>query len=228
MIKFDNVTKYFEHKGQKKYILDGASCTIPSGGNIVVLGKDGTGKSVLMKLIGSSAFPDKGSVTTDERISWPVGFKGNLINNLSGRENVEFVCMLMESDSKKRRAIQQDIQDFVEMDKYYDMPSKTYSKSMKARLSFAMTFAFDFDTYLVDDFQFSDDSIMADKAEDYIRSYRPNSRLLIASKSLREIRETCKSGLVIKDHKLFFYDNVEAAVEEYRKMFKNEADAFID
>lgn len=228
MIEFQNVTKYFEHKGQKKYILQEASCTIPAGKNVVIFGKDGSGKSVLTNLMSNASFPNSGKIISDEKISWPVGFKASLMNNLSARENVEFVCMLMHAGKHKRKHVQDFIYDFTELGKYYDIELKTYSKSMRARLSFALCFAFEFDTYLLDDFSFSSDSILAEKAEKFIAENRQKSRLILVTKSLKKITEDCDCALLIQNNKLVFFDKIDTAVEEYKKMFKNSSDAFVD
>ncbi len=228
MIEFRNVTKYFDHKGNRKYILQDASCIIPAGKNLAVLGEDGAGKSVFINLMGNASFPNSGSIISDEKISWPVAHSGALLNTLSARENVEFICMIMQAGRHKRMHIQEFIYDFTELGKYYDMELKTYSKSMRARLSLALCLAFEFDTYLFDDFSYSGDSVLAGKAEKFIAEHRANSRFVIVTKSLRKIQENCDCAVLIKDNKLFYYDNIEAAVEESKKMFNNNAEALAD
>jgi capsular polysaccharide transport system ATP-binding protein len=228
MIEFQNVTKYFEHKGQKKFILQDASCVIPAGKNMVILGKDGSGKSVVTNLMSNASFPNSGRVIYDETISWPVGFKSSLLPGLSARENVEFVCMLMRAGKHKRKHVQDFIYDFTELGKYYDIELKTYSKSMRARLSFALCFAFEFDTYLLDDFTFSGDTVLAEKAEKFITEHRSKSRLIMSTKNLQRIKGNCDCALLISNNKLTFIDNIDTAVEEYKKMFKNSSDAFMD
>jgi capsular polysaccharide transport system ATP-binding protein len=220
MIEIKNITKFFEHKGKKKYIFQDASCTIPSEGNLFIFGKEGAGKSVLCKMLSSSVFPDKGNINIQEKISWPVGFRGALINNLTGRENIDFVCMIMGYNFKQRAEVHKFVQDFTEIGKDYEMPSKTYSNSMKHRINFAATFAFEFDSYILDDVSLSSDSVIAEKAEDFIKNNRQNSRLIFVTKSLKTM-EKCKSAVLIKDKKLVFFNNTELAIEEYRKMFKN-------
>lgn len=220
MIEIKNITKFFEHKGKKKYIFQDASCTIPSSGNLLIFGKEGAGKSALCKMLSGSIFPDKGSINIQEKISWPVGFRGALINNLSGRENIDFVCMIMGSSFAEKKQVHQFVKDFSEIGKDYDMPAKTYSNSMKQRINFASTFAFEFDSYILDDVSLSSDSVIAEKAEDFIANNRKNSRLIFVTKSLKTM-EKCQSAVLIRDKKLVFYDNINDAIEEYRKMFKN-------
>ncbi len=228
MIRLENITKYFEHKGSKKLIFENASCEIPSGQNVVVLGKDGSGKSVLTNMIAGVSFPDQGNIIVDETHSWPVGYKSSIVQNLTARENVELVTMLLQAGKAERKRIHEFVQEFTEIGKYYDVAVKTYAKSMRSRLSFAICFAFEFDTYLLDDFNFSSDSLLADKAWDFINNNRPNSRLILASKNLNFIKEHCDSALVINNNKLHFFENIDTAVEECKKMFKNPGDIFLD
>lgn len=228
MIKFENVTKSFEHKGTHKLIFQNASCEIPSGKNVAVIGKDGSGKSVLTNMIANVSFPDSGRIIIDETVSWPAGYKSSIVQTLSARENVEFVAQLLQADTSERRKVHEFIQQFTEIGKYYDSPVKTYAKSMRSRLSFALCFAFEFDTYLLDDFNFSSDSLLADKAWDFINKERPESRLILTSKNLDYIHEHCDSALVISDNKLYFFENIDTAVEECKKMFKNLSEVFLE
>lgn len=228
MIRLDNITKYFEHKGVRKYIFEGASCQIPSDKNVVILGKDGSGKSVLTNMIAGVSFPDAGKISCDEKISWPVGYKSSITQTLTARENVEFVSMLMQIGRHHRKHVHEFIQDFAELGKAYDAPVKTYAKSMRSRLSFALCFAFEFNTYLLDDFSFMGDSVLAEKAWPFINEKRQKSRLIMVSKNLNFIREYCDSALVIQDNKLHFFENIDTAVEECKKMFKNLGDIMLE
>ena len=228
MIEFQNVTKYFDYKKQRKNILTDVSCIIPDDKNLVVLGENGVGKSVFINLMSNASFPNSGKVIIDESVSWPVAYSGALVNTMTARDNVEFVCMVMQAGRQKRKQVQDFVYDFTELGKYYDLNLKTYSKSMRARLSFAICFAFEFDTYLLDDFSFNSDSILAQKAEKFIAENRKNSRMIIATKSLKRIQQDCDCAVLIKDNKLIYYDNITTAVEECKKMFKNSSEAFVE
>jgi capsular polysaccharide transport system ATP-binding protein len=93
---------------------------------------------------------------------------------------------------------------------------------MRNRLSFALTFAFEFDTYLLDDFNFSSDSILAEKAEKFIAVERKNSRLIFTTKSIKKIKEDCDCALLLEDNKLTFFENIDTAIEQCKKMLKND------
>ena len=73
MIKVNNLTKSFTHKGKKITIFKNISFEIKKGESVALLGRNGAGKSTLLRILGGIDHPDSGSVQRDCSISWPVG-----------------------------------------------------------------------------------------------------------------------------------------------------------
>ena len=67
MIRLSNVTKYYEVKGRRKYLMRNVSLTIPSNINVGILGSNGAGKSTFLRMLGSIDFPNKGRIVSEKK-----------------------------------------------------------------------------------------------------------------------------------------------------------------
>ena len=76
MIVLENATKFYKTKHGKKYILKNVTMTIPSETNIGILGRNGTGKPTLLRMLGGIDFPNSGKIYSDKSFSWPMGLSG--------------------------------------------------------------------------------------------------------------------------------------------------------
>ena len=152
MIKVNNLTKSFTHKGKKITIFKNISFEIKKGESVALLGRNGAGKSTLLRILGGIDHPDSGSVQRDCSISWPVGLVGGFQGSLSARENTIFVSKIYAGLNKESiRKKVKFVEDFAEIGEHFDRPFKTYSSGMRSRVTFGLSMAFDFDTYLIDE-----------------------------------------------------------------------------
>lgn len=222
MISLQNITKYYDTDEGRKYILNDASIVLPSGVNIGILGRNGAGKSTLLRLIGGATYQDKGRFYTDENISWPVGFKGCLQGALTARQNVAFVCMLMQQTKFNTNRIIDFVYEFSDLGMSFDVPVRTYSTGMKARLGFAISLGFDFDTYLIDEVLSVGDVSFKKKSKEAIKEKVKKSRLLLVTHSAKKIKDFCKMVLILNEGKLKLMDDVNAAIEEYKNIVSND------
>ena len=104
--------------------------------------------------MGGVDYPDSGSIKKSGSISWPVGLIGGFQGSLSARENVTFVSRIYCEGNKSRvNKKVKFVEEFAEIGEYFNKPFKTYSTGMRARVTFGLSMAFDFDTYLIDEVQ---------------------------------------------------------------------------
>ena len=149
MIRLENVTKYFEVKAGRKYLLKDVTLTIPGGFNVGILGRNGAGKSTLLRMLGGIDFPNSGRIDADVDFSWPLGLAGGFQGSLTGKENAQFICRVYSRTEAQLQETLNFVLEFSELGHYFDMPVKTYSSGMRSRLAFAISMAFDFDYYLM-------------------------------------------------------------------------------
>jgi len=218
MIELRNVTKYFPTKAGKKYILKDVSLTIPSGVNIGILGRNGAGKSTIMRMLGLIEFPNKGSIFSPNTFSWPLGLGGGFVGNMTGKANVKFVCRLYGKTKQEMNEIIKYVEAFSELGNYFDMPIKTYSSGMKGRLGFGLSLAFDFDYMIIDETLSVGDVRFKQKSKEALMQKIEHCHILLVSHDMNTLRELCDAGIVVNNGKIIYYKNINDAIKEYQNI----------
>ncbi len=214
MISLHNVTKYYPTKHGRHYILRDVSIDFPMDKNIGVFGINGSGKSTLMNLLAGVDQPNQGKIIVKGNISWPLGLSGYQ-GSMTGRENAEFICRIY---GKSRQEIKQKldfIKAFSELDKFFEMPLKSYSSGMRSKFSFAVSMAFDFDYYLIDELTAVGDKRFREKCKQVFDDKKGRANFLFVSHNMEELKRQCDVGLFIRDGQLYLYDSVQEAIDAY-------------
>lgn len=214
MIKLQNVTKSYPSKFGRQYVIHNVSCILPTGRNIAILGRNGSGKSTLLRLLGGIDFPDKGEITTDQRISWPLGLSSGFQGSMTGRENCRFVCRIHGGSNFKE--VENFVQDFAELGVKFDLPIKTLSSGQKARIAFGMSMAFEFDVFLLDEITSVGDPAFKKKANALLEKRREKANIIMVSHAPPQLRQFgCDLGIVMQDGLMTIYDDFEEAIAVY-------------
>jgi capsular polysaccharide transport system ATP-binding protein len=215
MIRFESVTKSYPTPNGRHFVFRDVSFEIPDGVNVGILGRNGAGKSTLVRLLAGVDIPNEGRITRTGRISWPMGLTSGLQTGMSGRENARFVCRIQGVPSHGIPAILDWVEEFAEIDKFFDLPVRTYSSGMRARLRFAITMAFDFDLYIIDELTAVGDQRFKKKSRMVFKEKRSKASFIKVSHSLSELMTECDSGIFINEQTLTYYPAVEDAVAAY-------------
>jgi len=213
MIEFDKVSKHYLTSTRRKTVLDRLSLVLPAGAKIGLLGRNGAGKTTLLGMVAGVIQPDSGSIRCRGAMSWPLGFGGSFHGLLTGAQNVRFVARIYGIDTD---SLVDYVQDFAELGDFMDMPVRTYSSGMKARLAFGMAMGVAFDWYLVDEVTAVGDAAFKKKSLATFRSRLKDAGLLMVSHSINTIRSYCESGLVLEGGRAHYYPDVRDAVEAHR------------
>lgn len=217
MIRLRNVTKTYRMKAGRRLILDNLSVDFVPGVNVGILGRNGAGKSTLMRIIGGAIAPDKGTVERTSRISWPIGFSGGFHGSLTGRENLRFVCRIYKADIRKVTAF---VEEFSELEDYLDMPIKTYSSGMAAKLAFGLSMAIGFDFYLIDELTAVGDASFRQKSQRIFLERKKTSTLLVVSHHISTIKQHCDVAGVLDRGQIIFFDQIDEAAKYYDAICK--------
>jgi len=220
MIKLKNVTKYFKTKVGRKYILKDVTITIPENVNVAILGRNGAGKSTIMRMLGNIEFPNSGKISSNKTFSWPLGLSGGFVGNMSGKANVKFVSRLYNKNEKEIQKIIEYVKEFSELGDYFDMPIKTYSSGMKGRLGFGLSLAFDFDYMLIDETLSVGDSKFKKKSKEALIKKIEKCNVLLVSHDMKTVKELCNSGIIVNNGQMRYFNNIEDAVREYEEINK--------
>ncbi len=217
MIELRNVSKTYPIKSGVRHVLRDVSLIIPSRSNIAVLGPNGAGKSTFLRLIGGAEPADSGTIITDSDISWPLGLTTGFQGSLTGRQNVLFVCRINGLEPAQIKEVIRQVTDFAEIGEYFDMPVYTYSSGMRARLSFGLSMAFEFDVYLVDELTSVGDAIFREKAKAAFENIRKRASLIFVSHNMKTLRESCQSALFLRDGQADFYPVITEGIDAYNE-----------
>lgn len=213
MIKLSRICKSYRlPHGKRRDVLNNISITFRPGVNMGILGLNGQGKSTLIRIISGAERPDSGSVTRTSRVSWPIGFSGGFNGSLTGRENLRFTCRIYGADI---HAVTAFVEDFSELGPYMDMPVKTYSSGMRAKLAFGLSMSIGFDFYLIDEAWSVGDASFQAKAQQVFRERRKQATLVVVSHSVGTIRKNCDRAAVLHHGVLSEYDTLENALNVY-------------
>ena len=209
MIEFRDVSKSYLTQRSRKVVVDHLTLTLPAGTKIGLLGRNGAGKSTMIGMIAGTVKPDTGTIRRVGSISWPLGFAGSFAMDLTGAQNIRFVGRIYGIDTD---ALIDYVQAFAELGDFLDMPVRSYSSGMRARLAFGLSMGISFDWYLVDEITAVGDTAFKRKSLTAFRERLQSAGLLMVSHSTGTIRDYCTCGLVLEGGKVRFYADVEEAI----------------
>ena len=213
MIEFENVSKSFWTGKRRKVILDRASFRVELGNSLGILAANGTGKTTIINMMAGLEKPDEGRVTRSSRISFPLGFMGGVVSKHTATENARYIARLYGLDP-----------DYVEsfcrwlcgLEEYFDMPLAIYSAGMKARFSFSLMLALEFDIYLIDEgMPATTDVEFNRKAGSLLRDRLKDATVVIVSHQAATLEKFCRSAAVLKNGQLYMFETLEEAKRLY-------------
>ncbi len=212
MIEIRNVTKIYRARHGDNVVLRSINAEFAAGTNFGILGANGAGKSTLLRILSGAERPDSGRVIHSGRVSWPIGFAGGFSGSLSGHENCQFVARAygVDVDSVVGFAM-----EFAELGSYFEMPVRTYSSGMRARLAFALSMAIDFDVYLVDEVTAVGDARFQRKCRQAFADRSERSSIIMVSHNLSTIRSYCQRVAVLANGSLLQFDSIDEAARVY-------------
>jgi len=221
MIELHNVTKYFKSNRGRKYIMRNINLTIPSGVNVGILGRNGAGKSTMMRMLGQIEFPNKGKIVSSNSFSWPLALSTSFVPGMTGRANVKFVCKLYGKSDEEVKSIIEYVKEFSELANYFDMPISSYSSGMRSRLSFGLSLSFDFDYLLIDETLSTGDARFKGKATKALQEKIEKCNVLLVGHQMKILQDICHAGIVLNDGNAYYFDNINDAVNVYEDINKS-------
>lgn len=215
MIELANVVKeYGTHSGPVR-VLDGINLRVHPGQQLGILGRNGAGKSTMIRLISGTELPTAGSVRRSMSVSWPLAFGGAFQGTLTGYDNLRFICRVYGVDP---RNCVQFVEEFSELGIYLREPIRSYSSGMRARLAFAISMTVDFDCYLIDEIIAVGDTRFHAKCMTELFEKRADRGKIIVSHDPGYIRQHCENAAVLSSGKLTYFEDLDLAFEHYAQV----------
>ncbi|MGO4410926.1 MULTISPECIES: ABC transporter ATP-binding protein [unclassified Brevundimonas] len=205
-----NVGKTYH--GAAKPLFQNINFNLGKSGRLAILGRNGQGKSTLIKMLGGVLLESEGRIEWRMSSSWPIGFGGGFQGSLSGLDNVRFLARLYDRDFRDMLA---RVDDFAELGKALRDPVKHYSSGMRARLAFGLSLAIEFDCYLIDELVAVGDARFQRKCQEALFEHRAHRAFLMASHDTHLIASYCDQALIIEGGQAKMFDDIDEAVEVY-------------
>ena len=213
MLEFENVSKSFWTGVQRKVILDRVSFKVELGTSLGILAPNGTGKTTLINMMAGLEKPDEGVIRRNCRISFPLGFMGGVVPKHSAMINAQYIARLYGLDP-----------DYVEafcrwlcgLDEYFDQPLGVYSSGMKARFTFSLMLALEFDIYLIDEgMPSSTDAEFNRKSASILQERLRTTTIIIVSHQPEVLEKFAQKAAVLHWGKLHMFEILEEAKQLY-------------
>ena len=212
MIHIEHVTKRYGTRHGTVTVLDDVNLTIRPGEKVGILGRNGAGKSTIIRLISGAERPSSGHIRRKMSVSWPLAFGGAFQGTLTGLDNLRFICRVYGTSADDKIAY---VQEFSELGRYLREPVKTYSAGMRARLAFAISMVVEFDCFLIDEIVAVGDSRFHEKCRIELFEKRKDRAMIIVSHDPGYVREHCDHAAVLVKGKLTAFDQVDDAFGFY-------------
>jgi len=236
VIRFDKVSKIYKlYKNDKRRLLsifskrvsykekravDDVSFRVRQGESVAFFGKNGAGKSTVLKMITGVAYPTKGDIEVEGRVSALLELTAGFDQEMTGRENIYLRGQLLGLVDKEIEALEPAIVDFAELEEYIDQPVRTYSSGMKARLGFAINVNIEPEIFIVDEALSVGDASFREKCAKKVNEIidRDNVTLIFVTHATGVAKEFCKRGIVLRKGHMIFDGDIDEAIVEYGKI----------
>lgn len=207
---------------KKKKAVDNVSFTVERGDSVALFGKNGAGKSTILKMITGVTFPTTGDIKVKGRVSALLELTSGFDQEFSGRENIYLKGHILGLKDSEIKALEDTIIEFSELEDYIDQPVRTYSSGMKSRLGFAINVNIKPEILIVDEALSVGDAAFKNKCKEKVNDIIKNDNvtLLFVTHQTAVAEEFCKRGIVMKDGKLLFDGEVAEAAKKYDELYK--------
>lgn len=198
------------------WALRDVSFTVVPGESIGVVGRNGQGKSTLLKLVAGVLLPDEGRVDVHGGVAPLIELTGGFVGDLTVRENVRLTAGLHGMSRAEISRRFDGIIAFAELEDFLDTPYKHLSSGMKVRLAFAVVSQLEEPILLVDEVLAVGDKAFREKCYRRIDELLAEGRtLFFVSHNERDLRRFCRRGLYLDKGRLVLDGAIGEVLDRY-------------
>lgn len=207
---------------KEKKAVNNVSFNVKRGEAVAIFGKNGAGKSTILKMITGVTFPTKGEINVNGRVSALLELTSGFDPEFTGRENIYLKGRILGLKEHEIKKLEPRIVKFAELEEYIDQPVRTYSSGMKARLGFSVNVNIEPEILIVDEALSVGDEQFKNKCTKKINEIiqKDNVTLLFVTHSTSVAKEFCKRGIVMKKGKIACDTTIDDAIEKYKESIK--------
>jgi len=196
------------------------SFEIDRGESVALFGRNGAGKSTILKMITGVAFPTEGEIIVNGQVSALLELSAGFDVESTGRENIYLKCSLMGIPDDEIAKLENDIIEFADLGDYIDQPLRSYSSGMRARLGFAINSNVHPDILIIDEALSVGDRAFRKKCREKVAEIMAveGVTLLFVTHSAETAKDFCKRGMVLEKGTLLFDGTIDEASEYYNQL----------
>ncbi|MBD78775.1 MAG: hypothetical protein CL840_07635 [Crocinitomicaceae bacterium] len=211
----------FSKPFEKHEVLHDVSFEIMPGEVVGILGKNGVGKSTLLKAVAGMIKPSSGKITVRGKVAPILAIGAGIEMELSGYENIKLLVSLMGLPMGKIKEIMPKVVSFSELsDEELNRPVKTYSTGMISRLSFSIGVAQDPDILIIDEVLAVGDMGFQQKCMNRINEIKEGgSTILFVSHNIDDVKKICSKAALLANGTLQEYGEINKVSNTYTNTF---------
>lgn len=187
------------HVRQPRFALSGLDLAVARGEGVALLGRNGSGKSTVLRLLAGIYQPTAGEIAVRGRVGTVMELGAGFHPELTGTENVHLYAAMLGLGRREVAARYERILDFAGIGDFIAMPVKYYSSGMQARLAFAVAVCVDPDILLLDEVLAVGDQGFRERCMERLRRFRREGGTLVAvSHDPKGIAELCERAVWLR------------------------------
>ncbi|MCC6803422.1 MAG: ABC transporter ATP-binding protein [Anaerolineae bacterium] len=198
------------------YALRDVSFSVKQGEAVGIVGRNGAGKTTMLRLLSGITRPSKGSINVIGKYATLIGVSAGFNMEMPGRRNIYLNAAFFGWNPDQVRPIEHRIVEFAELGEFIDVPVKVYSSGMVARLGFSIAIHLLPDIIFLDEVLAVGDADFAAKCRDRIWGLRDENRtIVLVSHSAASVRELCTRALWLDRGQLMMDGTTDEVLEAY-------------
>ena len=200
--------------------LEDISFDIKKGETVGIIGKNGSGKSTMLKLIAGVTLPTKGKVLVQGKVAPLIELGAGFHHELTGLESIYLNAAILGMHKKEIELVLDKIIEFSELKEFINVPVKRYSSGMYMRLGFAVAIFVDAPILLIDEVLSVGDAAFQKKCMDYFKEIKRKREktIVFVSHSEELVKELCDRAILLSKGRLIKDSDPRTAFEAYHKI----------
>jgi len=219
---YEAITGFFNKKKhyEKLQVLDDVSFDIKKGEMFGIIGKNGTGKTTLLRLLAGIYKPDSGKITVNGYLIPFLGLGAGFQAQMTAKENVLLYGKLLGFSKDEIRDQFQEIIKYAELEKFADTKIKNFSSGMYARLAFATAIQVNPDIVLIDEILAVGDIQFQKKSHETFLSFKKRKKtIVVVTHDLKTIKENCDRAMFLDNGKIASIGDPAKVIIDYTNHF---------
>lgn len=209
---------------KKHTVFENVSFTINKGETVGIVGKNGAGKSTMLKLIAGVTFPTSGKVDIQGKVAPLIELSAGFHHELTGYENIFLNAAILGMHKAEIKEKINDIIAFSELDKFIHVPVKRYSSGMYMRLGFSVAVHTNADILLIDEVLAVGDIQFQKKCLDKLNEIKKNQHktIVFVSHDEKAVSAFCERAILLSAGKIIDDDKPSKILEKYHHILDEE------